>query len=704
MSLLDKARERLFRSVGIPQDSDAPGEQPAMSDPDDQPEEDKKLCTFVKSRIEQSRRGSNRVSHEGVWMTNIAALLGFDSIYYDTTTRNFQSIGGAGAPIRRNRIQENILLPAAQNRLARMCKIQPRFEVRPNSLSPDDRDGARLGQEVLTSIWEKEQINRKRLTLGMWIQEAGHGYVHVFYDGNKGEQLKDPMTGESMGKEGAIRVEMVSPFEVFPDDLATNSDDCQWYARVKIRNLDYFRQHYPERGNLVKPEGAWLMSVQNELRINTIAGTGPSTGGVQQDQMRNAAIECAYYEKPSSLHEEGRFIVTANGVLLSNKKLPIGKIPLVKFDDIIVAGKFYPETPVTHARPAQQQFNRVLNKRAKWADRMLAGKYLAEKRHGLAKEAMNDQSGEVVEYTAVPGAEAPTAMQTPPIPQYAYEETKELKQAVYEQFGLSEVSRGQIPAAGIPAIGMQLLVEQDETRIGVEVEQHEHAWAEVGNLILEYVAKFIKTPQKIKIKGKSGELSIREFRGEDLKGNTDVTVVRGSTIPTNKALRRQEILNAFQQGLLGDPMDTSVREKVLGMLEFGDVAEIWRDRALDMAQIKETIKQIEDGELPEFNDFDNHKLHFDEKNSYRKTDRFEEMDPQKQKMLLTDMEMHLQAIVKMKSPQLFTNLAAAHDEVKKAEQGIPSPGLQPPVDPNQALNENGTNGTEQSGASAPPSV
>lgn len=671
MGFLDQVTEKLLGHVS--------GAEPKpITSVEDQPEEDKKLCEWVKSRIEESRNASNRIAQEGIWMTNVAYLVGVDSVFYDASTRQYRPISNNAPFPRRNRITSNQLLPAAQNRVARLCKVPPRFEVRPNSTDPTDKDASRLGLEVLTQVWEDQQLNHKRITLMMWLQQCGHAYLHVSQDPDAGEPLVDPEEGEVVGNEGQVRVDVGSAFEYFPDPLAKSFDEIAWIARAKIRRLDYFVQRYGEKGKLVKPEGAWLLSVQYEARINSLNSVGlTGTSSPQEQEMANAAIEMVYYEKPSSLHKNGRMIVVANGVLLEDKPLPVGEIPVVKFDDIVVAGKYYPEAVVTHARPLQLQYNRVLSKRAEWDNKLIAGKYLAEKRHGLIDEALNDRSGEVVMYDHVENCPPPTAMQIPVMPSYVIEESETYKREIYEIFGLSEVSRGQIPASGIPAIGMQLLVEQDETRIGIEVEQHEHAYAQLGRLILKHVSKLYKTPRKLKQRNKNGEYSVKEYSGADLKGNLDVTVVRGSTVPTSRALRRQEVLNAYDRGLLGDPQDPAVREKVLGSLEFGDVSDIWRDRALDMAQIKDSIDQMEQGRIPVVDEFDNHKLHFQEKNAFRKSDRFKEWPPVLQNVLINDMQAHLDALVEISSPGINEKIQQAEAAAALPEEMQPSEPVPP---------------------------
>jgi hypothetical protein len=222
---------------------------------------------------------------------------------------------------------------------------------------------------------------------------------------------------------------------------------------------------------------------------------------------------------------------------------------------------------------------------------------------------------------------------------------------MYEISGISEVSRGQLPSASIPAIGMQLLVEQDETRIGVMTEQHEQAYAKLGQLILMMVEKYYQTPRLLKL-AKGKEYVVKDFVGSDLNGNTDVIVIRGSTTPGSKVIRRQEIVNTYQMGLLGDPNDPKVRDKVLQMLEYGDIAEVWEEQSLDLNQIKQDIEAIEQGIAPEVNELDNHVMHIAEKNKYRKGDKFKKLPFELQELLLANIEQHVQAQMQLMNPQL----------------------------------------------------
>ncbi len=615
---------------------------------DDQTQEERDLAAHVRTKVEETRSKASRIAHEGIWMTNVAYLCGMDGLTYNTTTRQFQPVNRASAYVKKNRIHVNRILPIVQNRLSRLCKNPPRYEVRPENMDADSKDAARLALNVLNDLWNKCKINSKRIPMYMWMQECGHAYIKVGWDDTLGKEMTDPLTGES-SYEGDIRVEIVPAFEIFPDPMAKTLDDCAYVIQAKVRPLDYFKTHYPKRGQLVKEEQAWLLSAQYEQRINSLNSRGPSQGGMT-DLMTNSALELIKYERRSKKYPKGRMIVCASGILLENKDLPIGEIPLAKFDDIVVGGKYYPEAVITHLRPIQDQYNEVIRRRANWTNKLLAGKYTAAQGSGLQQESIDDDSGEVVYYTPVPNAPdggRPVPMAIPNIPQWAYNEEKSLDDNLNKIAGISDASQGELPSASIPAAGIALLVEQDQTRIGVMTEQHEMAWADVGRYILKFVEGFYEMPRKLKLAGQSMEYAIQDFTGDDLKGHTDVQVIRGSTLPDSTVVKRQDIFNAYQNGLLGDPKDPKVREKVLDMMEFGDEAEAWHRQALIAGQIKRGMVKLKQGIPVPVSEFDNHPDWITSIDDYRMTEDFEKSDPQIQQLLLSTMEQHIQFIVKL---------------------------------------------------------
>jgi len=148
----------------------------------DQPKDDVDLVGFVKQKLEEIRSSGARISNEGIWMTNTAYLLGYDGVAYDTTTKQFRPNNTGSRYLARNRVHVNKVLPTVQNRLAKLCKNPPKYDVRPNSTNQEDKDASELGLQIIENIWDKEKINQKRLQLYMWMQQAGHAYGKISWD------------------------------------------------------------------------------------------------------------------------------------------------------------------------------------------------------------------------------------------------------------------------------------------------------------------------------------------------------------------------------------------------------------------------------------------------------------------------------------------------------------------------------------------
>ena len=84
----------------------------------DQSPDERKLVEYIKEKIDSVRQTNSRIAIEGTYMCNVAYLLGFDGVYYDTAYRQFRNIDPK-RKLSRNRFKVNKILPTIQNRLAR---------------------------------------------------------------------------------------------------------------------------------------------------------------------------------------------------------------------------------------------------------------------------------------------------------------------------------------------------------------------------------------------------------------------------------------------------------------------------------------------------------------------------------------------------------------------------------------------------------
>jgi len=607
----------------------------------------------VRQKLEERMSSPARAAAEAVWLRNIAYLSGIDGVEFDIVSRSFIPINTLPAHINRSRVHVNKVLPTVQNKLAKLCKSQPRWDVRPKSSDDADKEAARLGKAVILQDWDYAHIAEKRQELLLWTMECGHAYLKVTWDPSLGpKNIVPAQDGKppQLITDGDKRVDVVSAFQCFPDPLAKNWDEVTDFIQANVRPLTYFREQWPERGHLVKEEGCWVKSLSYEMRVNSFSSGTMDKGS--SDTIPNTAIEISYYEHPSRKHPAGRHIVTANGVLLKDGVLPIDEIPFIKFDDIKVGGKYNSESTITHIIPSQDQYNRNKTLKAAFLNRTLTAKYITARGHGLAAEALNDQSGEVVEYDPIPNAPEPKPMETPTMPQYVFQEDESLTNDINDISGINQASRGQLPSSSIPAIGMQMLVEQDDTRIGVQTENHEYAYANCGRILLKFTAKYYTSERLLKEVGQGFDYVVKKFKGEDLRDNFDVHVIRGSTVPGSKVLEREAIMNMRDRGVFGNPQDPNVAANVLEMLEFGDEFQPWKKQSLIKNSIQKGIKLIEErSEPPNVSEFDNHTMWIQQLDEYRLTDSFEKLSPEQQMLVLECMNDHVTYLQKMVAPQ-----------------------------------------------------
>jgi hypothetical protein len=676
LKLLEEASSRLGAYLR--------GDEPEIRSAQDQSDEEKALAKWVRDQLEDRRLSSARTANEALWLTNIAYVCGIDSVEFDSKTKQFRAVNLLPKGMSRSRVHVNKVLPTVQNRKAKLCKSLPKWDVRPKSSDDEDKESARLGKYIILQDWEQLKINKKRLTLVDWLQQCGHAYFKVSWDVNAGPKTAIKKDGEGYEQHhlGEKRVDVCSPFEIFPDPLAKTWEEVNDLVQAKVRPLSYFCDQY-ERGHLVKEEDTWVTSLQYENRINSFNALG--TGQTAAQPLKNTAIEISYYEQASKKHPLGRHLIVANGVLLKDGVLPIDEIPFAKFDDISVGGKYNSEAVVTHIRPMQDQYNRNKSIRAAWINRLVAGKYIASRAHNLGREAFNDQSGEIVEYDVVPNAPEPHPVQVPQIPQFIYQEDETLVADINDVSGINQTSRGQLESASIPFQGMQLLIEQDDTRIGVEVEQQEYSYADLGRLLLKFTYKYYTTPRLLKVAGKNMSYTVKKVTGGDLRENFDVHVIRGSTLPGSKVLNRQDVKTLHQEGYFGNPQDPAVIENVLTMLEFGDEFEPWKEHSLTMASIEKGIDKIEKERMkPAVSEFDNHPMWIKKLNEYRLSDRYERLEEDQKAMIMETMEGHVAELQKMVAPDTMEDEDAdpeliQTDAAQQEEQRLLSE--QPQIEP-----------------------
>jgi hypothetical protein len=207
--------------------------------------------------------------------------------------------------------------------------------------------------------------------------------------------------------------------------------------------------------------------------------------------------------------------------------------------------------------------------------------------------------------------------------------------------GQHEISRGGTPNSQVTAAtAISFLQEQDDSMLAMTVESQEKAIRKIGRQYLALAHQFWTQERTVKIVGEDGYFDAQVFMGSNIKGtkvNRDVRVESGSSLSYSKAAKQAIIMDLMKNALI-DP------QIGLSRMEFGGVDKLFEDIQLDRRQATRENLRIKQGEVISPNEFDNHDLHVELHNRYRKSQEYELCSDEVKMVFAAHVELHKQAI------------------------------------------------------------
>lgn len=612
------------------------------------------------------------------WFVNVAMRRGLQYI---------QTHAGTGLVVMppdsedRVRIVVNKMLGIHQTRVSKLSIDLPHLECIPASAQEEDKDLARTGTKLLSWLWSTEKIVEKMLTALSWMVDCGDAFLYVYWDPDKGEEVPTykrhtgPLTGKLPYKVdaegyvlddngeriqesisiGDVSIDVLSPFDIINDGAATNLQDSHWIIIQQAMSLKDIRKRWGERGEQVAPERDLNTRAYFQRRLQTMVGNQSTYFAPEPKQYEDMAIVKMMFERPSDKYPEGRRISVANGVLLESGGMPYAHklYPLIKITDIEVSGSFWGISTMENLIPIQKGYNRTWSQILENANSMGNVKVVLNKGHGLQKESYDDTGTEILEVE--PGTLV-SQLQPAELPAYVVNQLSWYDRAFEDVSGMHEVSNARLPAGAKSGKALLVLQEQDDTRLAPTKIRFHRAMEEVGYMALQLYAEFQDEDREYQILGKSAydidEFTVKKSEIQSMK--KDVRVQGENIIATHKRMQQENVMEMFEKGMFGNPEDIVVRKKVLQLMEFGNVADLFDEINLDESQAKREnqafINQKDlfpqvgpSGEnilsLPAF-DFEDHARHIDCHNVLRKSMRYRQMSEALRKGIDVHVKIH----------------------------------------------------------------
>lgn len=495
-------------------------------------------------------------------------------------------------------------------RCAKLDRIRPALMVTAASDDEKDRYSASVASAILSSVSDAADLDGIISDATVWSETCGTAFYKVTWDGEAGAAVGRSPDGKKLCL-GDVKITAVSPFEIYPFSLTCETVEDQpsiIHAKaVPVQDI------YSAYG--VKLAGENLEKISN--------WQGDMAGSISSEEGFALVIE--RYERPTFERPEGRLTVVAGDCLLYDGDLPYingenGErgYPFVKQTSLPRAGSFFGTSVVERLIPLQRAYNAVKNRKHEFLNRISMGTVAVEDGSVDTDELEEDglTPGKILVYRQ--GSHPPEMLTLGSVPAEFSEEEENLLKEFTKVSGTGELLETADGYAGVTsATGLQLILEQDEIRMGFTYEQIKRSLKSIGRHILRLYRQFATEMRFLRVAGKEDAASAYYFKGSELSSD-DVRLEADNDANLTPAQRRTILYEMLDRGLFTDgdgKLSTSAKNKVLELLGYGgleferDLTELNRRRAGE-----ENLKMK--GGYAAVKSYDDHAVHISEHTAF----------------------------------------------------------------------------------------
>lgn len=565
-------------------------------------------------------RREARRSLESQWQLNINFMMGNQ---YSYITSN----GAINQDNKQYFWQEkevfNHIAPIVETRISKISNSTPEVTVVPASTDELDLESAKLSKEILKSVANRLNLTDIVKTATTWSEICGTVFYKVLWNTDSGKMVAKDEQGNDI-KEGDVGIEVVPPFEIFPDNLSCERiEDVKSIIHARAMEVDEIKVQW---GVDVDPEDVYSFSLDSNYASNGGLGYNAHINKVSNVRLSNHAIVIERYTRPTKNNPNGRLTIVAGNKLLFDGELPYindemnGRtFPFVKQISNYQPGSFFGVSIVDRLIPIQRAYNAVRNRKHEYFNRSVMN-VLAVEDGSIDTEALEDEGlspGKILVYRQ--GSKVPEVMQNHSSPVDFEEEEDRLIQEFKTVSGVSDMmadSYGRF--TNMSGVALQLLAEQDTTRLSMPIDSTKLAVKVVAKFILRLYKQFAVIPRLLKIAGDNGNIQMYYWDQNEICSD-DVVFDTSTEMAESLVQRRTMLLDLIKEGLMYDEnggFSHSMRKKCLDLLGFG----MWED-AVDLNSLQinrakeENIKLISSSEV-EILPIDDHQIHIDEHVAY----------------------------------------------------------------------------------------
>ncbi len=505
----------------------------------------------------------------------------------------------------------NHIAPIMDTRLAKLSRVRPSMSVRAVSSEEGDLKSAVVSTDILRSTALRVGLDKIITEATSWSEVTGTSFYKIGWDSNIGKKL-----GESDGKavyEGDVVINVISPFEIYPESLFTSDiQEQKSIIHARAVSADELNSVY---GTTFVGEELDVYSLDNKR--DSYGGNNKKTS----DTLKNQVILIEKYERATLDYPNGRYFAVACGELLEEGELPYQNgvdgergYPFVKQISTVQVGGFFGVSLVERLIPLQRAYNAVKNRKYEFMNRVSMGIINVEDGSVDTDDLIDEglSPGKVIVYRQ--GSRPPQIMNSGSVPlDFTYEEER-LKSEFVTISGTSEVSKNSTLASStMSGAAIELLIEQDETRLSVTAESIRSAVKSIGKHVIRLYRQFAKNTRIMRAIGEGKSVKLFYFNASDLSSD-DIIFDTENELTQTPAQKKTAVLEMLSSGLLQDDsgrLSSRTKIKVLEILGYGSLSNAQDLITLHTQKAEKENIELIGLDLP-VDEFDDHGVHVEE--------------------------------------------------------------------------------------------
>lgn len=475
----------------------------------------------------------------------------------------------------------NYTLAIYSDMLIQWMQSKVRFTAIPDSPDPEEVGGAELADHILRYVWDRVEMDDKRLDIGAWLLSTGNCDVRVYWNTNTGDMIPlalpmpdgslVPINPETMKPDFTMKKPvMVDAGEIGIDILSPqlvrwSMDESHGVMVGYLLSREQVAQRY---GQAIA-EKLHYRAHESPLSLDLLSLQSPGATSASMDR----ALVVEHYLPRSSENSEGLWWTASEQQIVTEPNpLPAGTIPIVHFRWIPIAGhKHFGMTPLYDVTFSNKTYDRALQKTEQWAEKVVP-KWLFEAGSGLRVGDFTDEPGQEFQVNAGTKIQA---IALPEPPKLFSEMRRDQREDMLVVAGYKFQRPKELPAGETKKGTRQppKLINQGE-QMALATIASGPSWTKMGYILLGYVGRFYTESRTGGVVGPDRVYQWREFKGADILDlRTRLRVDELPLYPWNKQ---------------------SMRDTVLGLLDSqsGQMLFTGRDGEVDMDRIEAAMEVV----------------------------------------------------------------------------------------------------------------